>query len=113
MHRVVLQRVVGRPLTRDDIVDHINHNGLDNRRPNLRLATRSQNAANLGPYANNTSGYKGVDFNRGKWRARIREGGVRYFLGYFETAEDAARAYDTKAHELFGEFASLNFPEEA
>ena len=108
----MLGRVVGRPLTRDDIVDHINQDPLDNRRQNLRLATRSQNAANLGPYANNTSGYKGVDFNRGKWRARITQDGVRYFLGTFDTAEDAARAYDQKALELFGEFASLNFSEE-
>ena len=104
--------MLGRRLTKEDVVDHINHDPLDNHRHNLRLATRSQNAANVGPYANNTSGYKGVDFNQGKWRARITQHGKRHFLGTFDTAEEAARAYDSKALELFGEFASLNFPEE-
>jgi hypothetical protein len=102
--------LTGWPLT-----DHINGDGLDNRRTNLRQATPTQNNANCGIRGHNTSGYKGVSLrpDRGnRWRATIRIHGLQYFLGLFDDVEDAARAYDAAALELFGDFARLNFPEE-
>lgn len=94
-------------------VDHINGDSLDNRRANLRLATRAQNKINAGPPANNRSGFKGVSQRRPylRWRAEIRYERRLIFLGYFASPEAAARAYDAKARELHGPFARLNFPE--
>lgn len=91
-------------------VDHINGNGLDNRRFNLRLCTPAQNQYNRGICANNTSGFKGVYWVKGheKWQAQIHVNGKHYHLGFFDTAEAAAYAYDTAALELHGEFAKLN-----
>ena len=97
-------------------VDHINRNGLDNRRANLRPATESQNSQNRGIRSDNTSGYKGVGIYkpRGNWRARISpEPGVRITVGYFDTPLEAAIAYDAAAVKYHGEFAVLNFPEGA
>lgn len=92
-------------------VDHINGDGLDCRRENMRLATKSENSRNRGPNANNTCGYKGVyiDKGSGKWRARIRASDKRLHLGYFATPEAAARAYDEAARKHHGEFAKTNF----
>lgn len=95
-------------------VDHINGNGLDNRRSNLRPSTRMQNARNQGPKSNNKSGYRGVcwDKARGKWKAEIGKNNKNCFIGRYDTKEDAARAYDKAAKEWGGEFVKLNFPEE-
>jgi hypothetical protein len=100
--------LTGWPLT-----DHRNGNGLDNRRANLREATKSQNAANRGLDRNNTSGFKGVYWNKAerKWQAHIQVDGKKRTLGRFPDPEDAARAYDAAALDAFGEFAWLNFPE--
>lgn len=99
-------------LTDWPLVDHINGNTLDNRRANLRLATTSQNLANIGLSAHNASGYKGVNFYKqtGRWRAYIASDKGRKWLGYFNTAEEAALAYDHAARERWGEFARTNFP---
>jgi len=99
----------------DDMhIDHISRDGLDNRRSNLRYATRTQNKANSEKYRTNTSGYKGVYWwARGhQWRAQVRCRGVRYHLGQFATAEEAAHAYDANARRLFGPFALCNFPDD-
>ena len=112
LHREVMARALGRPLEDGEEVAHINHNRLDNRRENLRLADHAQNCANRKRPSNNTSGYKGVHMQNGRWAARCMKDGARYFLGYFDDPAEAGRAYDAKAMELHGEFAYLNFPEE-
>ena len=97
-------------------VDHRNRDGLDNRRSNLRPATVSQNAMNKKRCRRPTvSGFKGVAWrhDRSKWFARIYLDGRQIYLGMYDSAQEAARAYDTAARDLFGEFARLNFPEEA
>lgn len=91
-------------------VDHINGDGLDNRRSNLRHATQIENARNRAVSVHNQSGFKGVCVHGRKWQAQIRFLGHKLNLGTFATPQEAARAYDAKARELFGEFARLNFP---
>lgn len=95
--------------------DHVNRNGLDNRKENFRLnPSNSQQGANRGLNRNNTSGFKGVSWYRKnrKWEAYIMVNRHRRRLGWFDNPEDGARAYDKAAVELFGEFAFLNFPDE-
>jgi hypothetical protein len=104
MHRQIMAAGPGQ------IVDHINHNGLDNRRCNLRICTQAKNIWNQRGQRGRTSRYKGVFIHRqsAKWRAAICHKGKRYYLGYFDSETAAARAYNAKARELFGEFAYLN-----
>jgi len=92
-------------------VDHINGDGLDNRRENLRLCTRSQNIANSRKLARGTSKYKGVCFDKEHrlWMARIKKDWKYIYLGRFANEANAAKAYDKKAVEIFGEFANTNF----
>lgn len=99
-------------LTGWPLVDHRNGDGLDNRRANLRPATVGQNNQNRAAQANNTSGFKGVSWqrSRGQWRASIRADGRVFHLGEYTTPEEAARAYDAAALSLHGAFARLNFP---
>lgn len=93
------------------LVDHINRNGLDNRRVNLRLCNQSQNKANRPAPANNTSGYKGVSKKRpGVWVARITVDYRSRHLGTFTDPWLAAQAYNTAALEAWGDFALLNVP---
>jgi len=94
------------------LVDHINNNGLDNRRSYLRLCTRAQNALNQRPRRGTSSRYKGVHFHKRlkKFQASITLNQKRYHLGYFKSEIEAAIAYDIKAIDFFGEFAYLNFP---
>lgn len=113
MHRIIMSRVLGRELHTDEQVDHESHDTLDNRRSKLRIATASRNAMNRVKRSDNTSGYKGVSFdaNSGKYKAQIQIENRKKHIGLFVEAVDAAKAYDRKAIELFGDFASLNFPE--
>jgi len=99
-------------LTGWPLVDHRNGNGLDNRRANLREATHAQNAQNRRMRSDNRSGFRGVSWVRRdkKWRAAITANGELSHLGDYVDPEAAARAYDTAAIELHGEFARLNFP---
>ena len=102
-------------------IDHINGNGLDNRKCNLRVCTNAQNNANKPPQKNSKSGLKGVaKSSKNRWVAYIgtnilREGTDKptmRIIGYFSTKEEAGRAYDAAAKERYGEYAWLNFPEE-
>lgn len=90
-------------------VDHINGDKLNNTRENLRFATQSQNSVNR--VVVNPSGYRGVQFDKvtKKWKAKITKDYKQYALGSYETKEEAAKAYDKSAIELYGEFARLNF----
>jgi hypothetical protein len=88
-------------------VDHKNHDTLDNRIENLRLCSISQNQANRRIDSDSSSGHKGVSWHRriGKFQARLGVLGKREHIGYFDSAEDAARAYAVRASQRFGEFA--------
>lgn len=106
MHRMILG------ITSPNVyADHINHDTLDNRRSNLRIATPSQNAYNSRASSNGKSSrFKGVTWvrRRGRWQAYICISGKHRHLGYFWNEVDAARAYDAAAQEFFGEFALTN-----
>lgn len=101
MHRMIL----GAPSGME--VDHINGNGLDNRRSNLRLATKAENGRNRGANDNNTSGYKGVCFHKGMrmWEASIKVDRVRHSLGFYADKHDAHVAYVAGSDKLHKEFA--------
>ena len=108
MHQEIMGAAEGK------FVDHINHNGLDNRRANLRLVTPQQNAWNkIKQKGNCSSKYKGVHWDKSmkKWRARIICNGRTIRLGRFDSEKDAAKVYDQKAKEVFGKYAVLNFKE--
>lgn len=98
--------------TRGKKYDHKDLNPLNNLRDNIRPATSGQNGMNRRKFMNGHSQYKGPSFYKakGKWISQIMKDGKNYWLGYFDTDIDAAKAYDKKAIELFGEFANLNFP---
>lgn len=104
MHREILRA------PKDKNIDHVNHNTLDNRKDNLRFANKSKNGMNRQVNSNNTTGYKGVILRKDtkKYRAHITKNSKRYWLGQYETVEKAAKAYNKKAIELFGEYAKLN-----
>jgi len=105
MHRLIM----GFP---EGFVDHINGDGLDNRRANLRLATRSQNRANSRPRGR--SGLKGVYGMPGqRWQAWGGVDSTKVYLGTFDDPNHAAAAYDRWAIVAHGEFARLNFPQGA
>jgi len=93
------------------VCDHINHDGLDNRKQNLRNCTRQQNNFNTRPRANGTSRFKGVYWYKRtrKYNAVIHKSGKRKSLGFFTSEIEAAKAYDIAAKEYYGEFANLNF----
>jgi hypothetical protein len=94
------------------VCDHVNHDGLDNRRHNLRNCTLTQNNANTRPAKNASSKYKGVSYNkrRKKFAAFIKKAGSQIHLGYFHDEIEAARAYDRAARKYHKAFALLNFP---
>ncbi len=103
LHRVI---VAAAP---DIEVDHIDGNGLNNRRNNLRCATQAQNTMNCRKRADNSSGVKGVHFHKGiqKWVARIQVGGARHNLGAFSDAQSAAAAYAAASVKMHGKFGRL------
>ena len=105
LHRLVAERM-GLPL--DGVIDHINGNALDCRRSNLQACTHQQNMMKQRHQVRSASPYKGVCKFRGKWRARITKDGKQFHLGVFMDPDEAARAYNAKAAELFGAFARLN-----
>lgn len=110
MHHLILPPVKGK------IVDHVDRNGLNNRRRNLRHALWGENIVNSRmrvPKSSRGSSFRGVYREPGNgWYAAIRKEGKLVYLGLFDCEEDAARAFDAAAFELRGDFTSLNFPKE-
>jgi hypothetical protein len=104
MHRQILNP------KKSEHVDHINGNGLDNRRDNIRVCTAQQNQMNRHNHSSHSSIYKGVSYHKqnDRWRALIHLNGKPISLGCYSTPEAAAIAYNEKAIELFGEFARPN-----
>lgn len=114
-----LHRFLLKPKAKEKI-DHIDGNGLNNQRSNLRIATMSQNIANSRLRKDNTSGYKGVTWFSGSkhpngawkrkpgWSVRVSLNGKRIQVGYYQDKEDAAKAYNDAAIKYHGEFAKLN-----
>jgi hypothetical protein len=103
MHRFIAGARLGQT------VDHINGTGLDNRRANLRVCNTQENTRNRKRHSNNSSGYKGVILDGGRFRAVIMVDGKQVALGGFSSAIRAALAYDRAAAQYFGEFARPNF----
>jgi len=109
IHRVILG------ITDSNVkIDHINNNGLDNRKSNLRIATIAENSRNVGLTKRNTTGYKGVylykenNKNKGKYTATLKHDGKNIFGGYFPTAELAALKYNELSLKYHGEFGFIN-----
>lgn len=105
MHRLLLSATTGQE------VDHEDRNGLNNRRNNIRVLSHGFNVHNQGPRADNRLGLKGVYAEYGKFRAQIRFNGKIFSIGTFTTPQEAARAYDAKAKDLYGDFATSSFPQ--
>ena len=107
LHRIILERILGRSLRSDEYVDHINGDTLDNRRINIRPVTSSQNIMN-----SIWSENRGVwQHPNGRWRARISIKGKHHIhLGYFDTREQALERFKEVAMELFGEYCYLSRP---
>ena len=104
MHRIIMNAQKGQ------YIDHVNGNSLDNCRINLRLTNNQLNQANSKIGKNNTSGYKGVTWNKklNKWQAQLMFNWKHIHLGLFSNKIDAAKAYNKRARELFREYARLN-----
>jgi len=106
MHRDVMNA------PKDKMIDHINHDGLDNRKCNLRVCSNSQNQCNM-LKTNKSSKYKGVHlrtYNKKQyWCSQIVKNGKKEYIGIFNNEIDAAKAYDKRAKEAFGEFSYCNF----
>jgi len=102
MHRLIMAPPQGL------LVDHINGNGLDNRRENLRLCSHAENIRNQQSRLGTSSRFKGVWMHSGKWAAMIEHNGDKINLGRFDCEERAARQYDRAARVFFGRFARTN-----
>ena len=108
LHRVVVARMIGRPLIDGECVDHVDRDPVNNRRFNLRLATHAENMRNRTRQSNNRSGYKGVYLrpDTGRWYAGIRVNGKKIHLGVFDDPRIAHEAYCAAAKKHFGAFAN-------
>jgi hypothetical protein len=108
MHR----EIMGYTYKDGKMVDHKNRNGLDNRKENLRPADKMLNGVNCGMRSNNTSGYRGVYWDKWSrsWKAQIRVANVTKNCGRSLNVIEAARAYDCQAQKYWGDNAILNFP---
>lgn len=105
LHREIMKAKNGQD------VDHINGDGMDNRRENLRLCSRRENIQNSVKRKNDASSiYKGVHLCKNRWRSKITINGKQIHIGYFDHELDAAKAYDGAAIRFFGDFARPNFP---
>ena len=104
MHRVVVKTTKGMD------TDHIDGDGLNNQRDNLRVCTHSQNIMNRGIQKNSTSGFKGITWNKlgRKWQSQIKVNGKYIYLGIFISKLEAYKAYCKACVKYHGEFSNLN-----
>lgn len=102
IHRLIMNAQAGQEM------DHINGNGLDNRRENLRFCSRTENNRNRGRQKLAASGYKGVSKRKNRWKAWITLDSKQIHIGMYSMKEEAARAYNKAAKEYHGEFARFN-----
>jgi hypothetical protein len=111
MHRAILE-YHGSDLTSGE-VDHVNGDGLDNRKSNLQIVSHAENIRKSRVQKNNTSGFRGVSWHKGdrRWQAFVEVDNIRKYLGSFKNKIDAALAYDQAAKKYFGRFATLNLPD--
>lgn len=105
---------VNGPIPEGMQVNHINHNTSDDKITNLELVTCQQNNTYRRKHKNNTSGFKGVYYHKGNRRygSQIYLNHKKIHVGYYDTAEEAALAYDEAARKHYGQYAILNFPDE-
>ena len=108
---MLLHRLIMRP-SKDEEIDHRNHNGLDCRRANMRICNHQQNSFNRRSSTKKESSYKGVFYDKrnNNWRVKIKYHRQQIDLGRYSSEYEAALVYDRKAQELFGEYAFLNIP---
>jgi hypothetical protein len=108
VHRIIYELLKG-PIPESLFIDHVNGRKDDNRIENLRLATHAENLRNRGATKNSKTGVKGVSWRKDtqKYQAKIKVNGVKKHLGYYNTLEEAAAAYNTAAKKLHGEFACI------
>ena len=106
LHRVVLERKIGRKLTKKEQVDHIDGNGLNNTRNNLRLSNQCQNMANARKRKDNLTGVRGVHFNKAKnkFEVYINKNRKRFRLGRYKTLKDATKVREEAEKKFYGEF---------
>jgi len=102
LHRIIMKAPFGME------VDHINGNGLDNRKINLRVVSKNENAKNKRMNLNNSSGFKGVSWSnkRGKWLSQIQHDGTAIYLGCYLSKEEAYEVYCAASEKYHGEFGS-------
>lgn len=105
LHRIILERILGRSLNKGEVCDHINGKRNDNRRNNLRVTTYAGNNRNSKMRKGNSSGFKGVWKVGNRWRACIKVNKKKIYLGYFGSPEEAHQAYCNAALKYHGEFA--------
>lgn len=103
-----LHRVIAGAILKDEFVDHINGDKLDNRRENLRICTQQQNLCNRKKRADSKQKYKGIRQVGKKFQALINIDGKKKIIGFYTNEEEAARAYNEKALKLYGNFANIN-----
>ena|SRR5450755_3804845 len=110
IHHQIMERILKRKLKPGEVILHRDKNKLNNQRKNLLLADHTKSTMRSKTYANNSSGYRGVNFDKraNLWRASIGYQNRKKYLGYYSNPEDAAKAYNKAAKELFGEFAPQN-----
>lgn len=110
--KLYMHREIMKPENKQQIVDHINHNSLDNRRENLRIATGPQNQQNARKHKIGTSKYRGVSWSRQqkKWEVRIRiPEGKRVHLGFYKDEDAAAEAYNEASKQYHGDYSCVEF----
>ena len=110
-YEIYLHRIVMKCSNINFVIDHLDKNGLNNQKENLRICTKSENNKHTSSHKNSSSQYLGVSYdkNRNKWSANLMNNGKRILFKRYNTEIEAAKAYDITAKTQFGVYANLNF----